>query len=194
MKKKLPQILIGFGVLLIISSVLLFIYIFAPVAKVEINYSLNKPKLTINQIKPIDKKFGIVIPKIGANAKIIEQVDPYNSGIYQVALTKGVAQAKGSAFPDATGGNMFLFSHSSANLLEAKTYNSIFYLLSKLKKGDEIYIYYKDVKYKYKVSQIKIVDAGDVSYLSPKSDVRTLTLMTCWPAGTNYKRLLVIAK
>lgn len=196
--KKLPQILIGAGSLLIIFSVVLFIYIFAPVAKVEINYSLNKPKLTINQIKPIDKKFGIVIPKIGANAKIIEDVDPYNSGIYQMALTKGVAQAKGSAKPDEVG-NMFLFSHSSANLLEAKTYNSVFYLLSKLKKNDEIYIFYKDVKYKYEVSQIKIVDAKDVSYLSPQSSIinhksSILTLMTCWPAGTSYKRLLIIAK
>ena len=191
--KKLPQILIGFGVLLIVSSILLLIYIFAPVASVEINYNLNKPKLTINQIKPVDKEFGIVIPKIGANSKIIEGVDPYNANIYQYALTKGVAQAKGTAFPNENG-NMFLFSHSSANLLEAKTYNSIFYLLSKLKKDDDIYIFYKNIKYKYKVTDIKIVDAKDVSFLNPNSDTKMLTLMTCWPAGTNYKRLLVIAK
>lgn len=190
--KKLPQILIGFGSFLIVASLILFIFIFAPVAKVEINYSLNKPKLTINQIKPLDKTFGIVIPKINANAKIIANVDPYNSNIYQLALTKGVAQAKGSAIPSEIG-NMFLFSHSSANLLEATRYNSVFYLLSKLEKQDEIYIFYKNVKYKYVVSETKIVDAKDVSYLNPESKVRTLTLMTCWPPGTNYKRLLVIA-
>ena len=176
-----------------ISSVILFVYIFTPVANEEINYSLNKPKATISEIKPADKNFGIVIPKIGANAKVIAQVDPFNSDIYQIALTNGVAQAKGSAFPDAIG-NIFIFSHSSANLLEARNYNSVFYLLSKLKKDDEIFIYYKDIRYKYKVSEIKIVDAKDVSYLSPVSEVKTLTLMTCWPAGTNYKRLLVIAK
>ena len=191
--KKLPQILIGSGVFLILFSFILFVFIFFPVAKVEINYNLNKPNANINQITPKDKNFGIVVPKIGANAKIIPNVDPYNSNIYQVALTKGVAKAKGTVNPDEIG-NMFLFSHSSANILEAGRYNSVFYLLSKLKKDDQIYVYYKNVRYKYKVSEIKIVDAKDVSYLNPKSDAKTLTLMTCWPAGTTYKRLLVIAK
>lgn len=189
--KKLPLILIGFGTLLIISSLVLLVFIFFPVAKVEIEYNLNKPKTT--EIKPVDKEFGIVIPKIGANSKIIKDVDPYNSYVYQVALTKGIAQAKGTVTPDKIG-NMFLFSHSSVNLLEATRFNSIFYLLSKLEKSDEVYIYYKDTKYKYKVTDIKIVDAKDVSYLSGKSDKKTLILMTCWPAGTNYKRLLVIAE
>jgi LPXTG-site transpeptidase (sortase) family protein len=191
--RRLSQIFIGIGTILIVSSIILFVYIFTPVAKVELDYSLNKPKTIISEIKPVDKNFGIVIPKIGANAKIVAQVDPFNSNIYQAALTKGVAQAKGSAFPDVIG-NMLIFSHSSANLLEARNYNSVFYLLSKLQKNDEIYIYYKNIRYKYKVSEIKIVDAKDVSYLSPVSEVKTLTLMTCWPAGTNYKRLLVIAK
>jgi LPXTG-site transpeptidase (sortase) family protein len=189
--KKLPQILISIGSLLIIVSLMLFVFIFFPVAKVEVNYALNKPKNL--EIKPIDKEFGIVIPKIGANARIIAQVDPYNSNIYKVALTKGVAQAKGTALPTQTG-NMFLFSHSSANLLEAKTYNSVFYLLSKLHKNDELFIFYQGTKYIYKVSDTKLVDAKDVFYLNPKSEVKTLTLMTCWPAGTTYKRLLVIAQ
>lgn len=191
--KKLPQILISAGLILIASSVLLFVYILAPVANVEINYNLNKPRLTIDQIKPVDKNFGIVIPKIGANSKIIADVNPYNANIYQLALTKGVAKAKGTANPNEIG-NMFLFSHSSANIIDAKNYNSIFYLLSKLKKDDEIYIFYKNIKYKYKVTDIKIVNATDVFYLNPKSNTKTLTLMTCWPAGTNYKRLIVIAE
>lgn len=189
--KKLPQIFIAFGCLLIISSLVLFFYIFAPVAKVEVDYALNKPKNL--EIKPIDKEFGIVIPKIGANAKIVAQVDPYNANIYQVALTKGVAQAKGTSFPDKVG-NMFLFSHSSANILEATRYNSVFYLLSKLKKDDEVDVYYKQKKYKYKVSEVKLVDSKEVSYLNPNSESRTLTMMTCWPAGTTYKRLLIIAR
>ncbi len=190
--KFLPRILIALGLVFIVLSVLLFLWIFLPVARVEINYSLNKPKLTVNQIKPVDLDFGIVIPKIGANAKIIPQVDPYNPNIYQVALTKGVAQAKGTAFPNQTG-NMFLFSHSSANLIEATRFNSVFYLLYKLKNGDEIYIYYNKARIKYVVSDTKIVDPKDISYLNPISKIKQLTLMTCWPAGTDYKRLIVIA-
>jgi len=189
--KKLPQILIGLGCLLLIASLALFVFIFAPVAAVEVNYALNKPKNL--EIKPIDNEFGIVIPKIGANAKIIAEVDPYDSKVYQFALTKGIAHAKGTAMPNEVG-NMFLFSHSSANIIDASRYNSVFYLLSKLEKDDEIDVYFKQKKYKYKVSEIKIVDAEDVSYLNPRAKSKQLTLMTCWPAGTTYKRLLVIAR
>jgi LPXTG-site transpeptidase (sortase) family protein len=188
-----PRILIDTGIVLIVSSLVLSILIFLPTAKVEINYALNKPKTPAGQIVPISKSFGIVIPKIGANAKVIAGVDPYNSRIYQVALTHGVAHAKGTALPDQIG-NMFLFSHSSVNLLEANKYNSVFFLLSELKQNDEIDIYYNSQEYKYKVIETKIVDAKDISYLNPNSDVKTLTLMTCWPPGTTLRRLLVIAK
>jgi len=189
---KLPQFLIAIGIVFITISLIVFISIFAPVAKVELNYNLDKPQVKINEIKPVDKDFGIVIPKIGANSKVIEGVDPFNASVYQLALTKGVAQAKGTAKPDEIG-SMFLFSHSSTNLLEATRYNSIFYLLSKLQKNDEIYIYYKSVKYKYVVSETKMVDAKDVSYLNPKAQGKSLILMTCWPPGTTFQRLLVFA-
>jgi LPXTG-site transpeptidase (sortase) family protein len=179
------------GFSLIAVSMILFIYIFAPVANQEINYALHKPKST--EIKPIDTDFGIVISKINANAKIIAQVDPYNSNIYQVALTKGVAQAKGTAFPDQTG-NMFLFSHSSVNLFDAARYNSVFFLLTKLGKNDKIDIYYKKIKYEYEVKETKIIDPKEVSYLNASTKTKTLTLMTCWPPGTTLKRLLIIAE
>lgn len=191
--KKIPQILITIGIFLIGISLILLVLIFLPVANVEINYNLNTSRNINKQIDPIDKDFGIVIPKIGANAKVIPQVDPYDSRIYQVALTKGVAHAKGTALPNQIG-NMFIFSHSSVNLLDASRYNSVFFLLSKLKKNDEIDIYYKGTKYKYEVEEIKTVEAKDVSYLSPNSEVQTLTLMTCWPPGTTLKRLVVISK
>lgn len=190
--RNLPRILISIGLFLIALSFSLFAYIFIPVAKVEIIYNLKKPETRISKINPVDKNFGVVIPKIGANASIIPQVDPYDSNVYQVALTKGVAQAKGTLYPDQFG-NMFLFSHSSANMLEASRYNSVFYLLSKLQENDEIFIYYKNIKYKYGVSEIKTVDAKDIGYLSPVSGTKTLTLMTCWPPGTTLKRLLIIA-
>jgi LPXTG-site transpeptidase (sortase) family protein len=189
--RKLPQILIAVGLSLIAVALVLFTYIFAPVAKVEINYAINKSNSS--ETKPVEKDFGIVIPKINASAKIIPQVDPYNSNVYQLALSRGVAQAKGSTFPDQIG-NMFLFSHSSANLLDATRYNSVFFLLSKLKKNDKIDIYYKEIKYEYRVKEIKIIGAKEVSYLSSISKTKTLTLMTCWPPGTTLKRLLIIAE
>lgn len=194
------KLLIQIGYLLIASSLVFFILIFYPVITLELKYFFQRPNPGIevsltakNAVVPVDEEFGIIIPKIGANSKVIADVNPYDSKVYQYALTKGVAHAKGTALPSEIG-NMFLFSHSSANFYEASRYNSIFYLLSKLEKDDEIYIFYKKEKFKYKVTNKKIVDAKDISYLNPKSDVRTLTLMTCWPPGTTYKRLLIIAE
>jgi sortase A len=105
---------------------------------------------------------------------------------YQVALTKGIAHAKGTKW--------FLFAHSAGNPLEANRYNAVFYLINKLMPGDEIDLYVKGQKYNYKATENKIVEAKEVQYMTENKDGRTLTLMTCWPPGTTLKRLLVIAK
>ncbi|MCR4306159.1 MAG: class E sortase [Candidatus Daviesbacteria bacterium] len=128
-----------------------------------------------------------------ANVKIVPNVDPFNVKDYQIALTRGVAHAKGTAFPNGVG-NVFLFSHSSVSFYEANRYNSIFYLLDKLAVGDEIDLYYLNSKFEYSVTEKKVVDAADIKYLASSGSGRTVTLMTCWPPGTSFKRLMVIAK
>jgi len=158
----------------------------------EVAYSVRlavRPK----SITPIDEAFGIVIPKLGANARIIPNVNPYDSSVYQQALTQGVAHATGTVFPGRVG-NVFLFSHSSVNFYEANRYNSIFYLLYKLEIGDEINLYYKGEKFVYRVTEKKTVNPKDVSYLTGQTTKKVVTLMTCWPPGTTTKRLLVIAE
>lgn len=123
----LSQLFLLSGIGLIGIGLILFFLIFWPVISLEISYRLNLLKTDISMtttknnvttLQPVDSLFGIIIPKIGANAKVIPNVDPYDSAIYQRALTKGVAHAKGSVFPGHVG-NMFIFSHSSVNFYEA---------------------------------------------------------------------------
>lgn len=193
---KISSVLIFIGFLSIILGFAIFVAIFYPVISVEFNYQLDKSqgKLVVKrEIKPLDSQFGIVIPKIGANAKIIPNVNPYNAKEYQAALTGGVAHAQLTVFPGEVG-NMFLFSHSSVNFLEAQKYNSVFYLLYKMEKGDEIDLYFNGVKFKYLVTEKKTVSQDDVKYLQGEGQKKTVTLMTCWPPGTTYKRLLVIGE
>jgi len=196
--QKLSDRLITFGYCFLIIGALIFILTFYPVIIEEIKYQLTyktaQKTLKNVQIKPVDEDFGIVIPKIRANAKVIANVDPYNPIEYQWQLTHGVAHAKGSSLPDKAG-NTFIFAHSSGNWYEANRYNSVFYLLNKLKKNDEIDIYYQKNKIRYKVSETKIVNADQINYLSSKpSNLQTLTLMTCWPPGTTLKRLIVVGR
>lgn len=179
------------GATFVSLGILLFILIFAPVIKEETDYRLSPPNPQI--ITTRDENFGIVIPKINANAKIIPNVDPYNSREYQLALMTGVAHAKGTVFPGHSGVS-FLFSHSSVNFYEASRYNSIFYLIDKLEKDDEIDIFVRKEKFVYKVTGKKLVDPREVNYLTQDSTDKALILMTCWPPGTTFKRLLVFAK
>jgi LPXTG-site transpeptidase (sortase) family protein len=201
---KLITGLIVFGASIFIIGILIFFLTFFPIIKEEAKFALRKTNLNLRraslaQVKPIDTNFGIVIPKILANAKVIDNVDPYNSKNYQYALTKGVAHARGTAYPGNIG-NIFIFAHSSSNWFTANQYNSVFYLIDKLDTGDKIDLYYKEKKYTYEVFNKKIVESSDVSYLNNLSNLlilqnsSILTLMTCWPPGTTFKRLIIQAK
>jgi sortase A len=180
------------GLILIFVSLTIPLKTFAPVIKSEIKYHINQPKKD-TEITPINTDFSIVIPKIGANTAVVDNVDPFNSQIYQQALAHGVARASTSTTPNNSG-NVFIFAHSAGNWYQANQYNAVFYLLNKLKYADPIYIYYQNKKYTYTVTEIKTVDPKDTTYLSANSAQNQLTLMTCWPPGTTIKRLLVIAK
>jgi LPXTG-site transpeptidase (sortase) family protein len=143
-------------------------------------------------LNPADPQFDVVIPKIGANARVLPDVDPANEPEYLDALKKGVAHAAGTAFP-GEGGHIFLFAHSTDYIWNVSTYNAVFYLLYKVEKGDEVDIFYKGQRYVYKVIDKRVVDPSEVEYITRKTDQEFLTLQTCWPPGTTLKRLLVFA-
>ncbi len=153
--------------------------------------SLRKRKVRV--LIPKDENFSIVIPKIAANSNVIPNVNAADEREYLKALKKGVAHANGTAFP-GEGGHIFLFAHSTDYIWNVGTYNAVFYLLYKLEAGDEVYLVYKGRKYVYKVIGKKIVNPEEVEYLTRKTNKEFLTLQTCWPPGTTWKRLLVFAE
>ena len=142
---------------------------------------------------PDDPQFSVVIPKIGANARILPNVDASDKDAYLSALQNGVAHTLGTTFP-GEGGHIFLFAHSTDYFWNVGSYNAVFYLLYKLEKGDEIDVFYKGQRHVYQVVGSQIVDPSQVEYLTRKSNKEFLTLQTCWPPGTTLKRLLVFAQ
>jgi sortase A len=143
---------------------------------------------------PPDTQFSIVIPKIGATSKVYPNVDPTNEEEFLPLLQTGVAHAKGTVFPGFEG-NTYIFAHSTDNFWNVGRYNAVFYLLKELQKGDEIVIFFEGRRYNYVVDRIEIKDAEDVELLvnSQRTDIQQLILQTCWPPGTSWKRLFVIA-
>lgn len=146
----------------------------------------------IEVLTPTDPNFSIVIPKIGANAKVQPNIDAADQNVYLDALNKGVAHTLGTAFP-GEGGHIFLFAHSTDYFWNVSSYNAIFYLLYKLEKNDEVNLFYKGQRYVYRVIGQEVVDPSQVQYLTRKTNREFLTLQTCWPPGTTLKRLLVFA-
>lgn len=143
---------------------------------------------------PPDPRFSIIIPKLGATAKIWPNVDPLNEKEFLPKLQDGVAHAKGSVFPGMQG-NIYLFAHSTDNFWNVGRYNAIFYLLKELQKGDKISIYFEDTRYNFVVDHSVIKDPNDVDFLihSQIPGKEQLILQTCWPPGTTWKRLFVVA-
>lgn len=149
----------------------------------------NKDQILI----PKDTNFSISIPKIGASAKVFPNVDPANPNAFLPVLQKGIAHAKGSVFPGMAG-NVYLFAHSTDNWWNVGRYNAVFYLLQHLSRGDEIVVFFEGKRYEYVVSQTIISDPNDVSLLTQAhGGDQKLVLQTCWPPGTTWKRLYVLA-
>jgi len=144
-------------------------------------------------ITAVDTNFSIVIPKIGASAKVFPNVDPANPDEFLPILLKGVAHAKGSVFPGYKG-TTYLFAHSTDNWWDVGRYNAVFYLLKDLQPGDKIVIFFEGKRFDYSVEKNLITDADDTSLLENSHDTpEQLVLQTCWPPGTAWKRLFVVA-
>lgn len=144
-------------------------------------------------MEPVNRDFSIVIPKIKAKAPVIANVDPGNYSEYIKKLQLGVAHAKGTMLPGMIG-NTFLFAHSVGNFWEVNRYNAVFYLLRELKSGDRIYIFFGGQRFDYEVFEKRVVTADEVGYLYTQTNFPLLTLQTCSPPGTTWKRLLVFAR
>ena len=190
--------------LLILAGLTVLGTIFWPVAQAEIEYGYNSAlniRYSLNPefsgtyeriLRVPDKDFSIAIPKIAAAAPIVANVDPQNKDIYLAALRQGVAQAKGTAVP-GDAGNIYLFAHSADTFYNVNTYNAIFFLLGKLTKGDEVFVYYKDRRFKYVVDAVKVVNPEEINYFTVNPNKNTLTLQTGSPPGTTLRRLIVTA-
>ena len=142
---------------------------------------------------PIDPLFSILIPKLGIDEQVVPNVDPDNPQDYLPVLKHAVAHARGSVFP-GVGGMTYLFAHSADNWWDIEHYNAIFYTLNNLSTGDEIDIFFENRRYEYVVSQQIISDPRDVTYLTAQHEgQQQLVLQTCWPPGTTFKRLYIVA-
>jgi len=130
----------------------------------------------------------IEIPEIGVRAPIVWATDD-NKDALQKQLLDGVVHYPETALPGEIGNGVYV-GHSSNYWWEKSDYNTIFGLISKLEAGTEITIRYQDQEYVYEVYENRSV-AKDDPEIWRQTDTAEITLVTCWPRGTNLKNFLV---
>jgi len=146
----------------------------------------------LKMLNPVDPYFSLVIPKIGVNSQVQANIPVDEKKNYASALKKGVAHAAGSGLPGENN-SIYLFGHSSDYVWNLGNSRAVFYLLKELAPGDQINLFYHDRRFIYQVAEKKITAPGDLSFLKPRTGEEKLILQTCWPLGTNWKRLVVLA-
>ena len=134
----------------------------------------EKPKEKINYIAILK------IPKIKLERGLVDPKSYLNNVNYNIEILKE------SSMPDEVNGNVILAAQSGNARI------SYFRYLDKLNIGDEISIDYNSNIYKYRVSDIYLIDKNGTAEIIRNINKSTLTLITC--KHNTKKQIVVIAE
>jgi LPXTG-site transpeptidase (sortase) family protein len=184
---------------LVALPMILLLYVVSPLIIGEIRYHFfvkKQPEIERSKfsyvLSPNDNEMELIIPKIAVRTKVLVNVDPAKEEEYNQILSNKAAHALGSSFPGQKG-LIYLFGHSTNSIFNLNFFNPVFYAVKNLEKGDRITLLYQGKLYTYQIREKKIVEADDLADLHAEKDEEKLILQTCWPPGTSWKRLLLIA-
>jgi len=106
-------------------------------------------------------------------------------------LAESLVHYGGTPMPGQYG-NTVIFGHSTLpQFYNPTNYKTIFSLLPTLQVGDTVIVSYDGITYTYRVYSMIVVEPTDLSPLEQKFDDSYMTLVTCVPPGTYWKRLNV---
>lgn len=135
---------------------------------------------------PAFPSFTLTIPKLKITDAMVSTVDYH--------LDKHLINYAGTALPSERGTSI-VFGHSTLpQLFDQKNYKTIFSTLHTLKVGDIVIAKVDNKMYMYRVYQMNVVSADDTSIFTQEYDDSYLTLVTCTPPGTVWKRLVIRTK
>ena len=139
---------------------------------------------SVNKIEVSSYKLSI--PKIKLeNAQVV--TTDYN-------LSEHLVQYFGTITPPKRGTTV-IYGHSTLpQLFDATDYKTIFANLHKVDVGDTINVNIDGVTFNYKIYEKVITTPEDTSIFTQSYDDSYLTLVTCTPPGTVWKRLIIKAR
>ncbi len=144
------------------------------------------PNFKYQKVKPKIEIYTLSIPKLNIKDAVVSAVDD--------DLSKHLVNLGGTALPPDKG-NAVIFGHSTLpQLFDPKNYKTIFAKAYELKVGDELFTNASGIVYKYRIYSITVVNPEDTSVLEQDYSDSFLTLITCTPPGTIWKRLIIKAR
>jgi len=144
------------------------------------------PDFKFEKGKPKIDTYTMSIPKLNIKDAVVSAVDD--------DLSKHLVNFGGTAIPPDKG-NAVIFGHSTLpQLFDAKNYKTIFAKVYELKVGDELLTHDALPIYSYRIYNITVVSPEDTSVLQQDYSDSFLTLITCTPPGTIWKRLIIKAR
>lgn len=142
--------------------------------------------------------FYLTIPSIGIdNLPVEANVDSTTESVYNQVLQTRLAHFKSTGLPISNiKNNMLIYGHSASPNYNPspKDTEVAFSFLPDLKVGDEINIRMEGKDYKYVMSSSKIVKPTDTTVITGSKGKKTLTLVTCYPLGSNENRYVAVAR
>lgn len=130
--------------------------------------------------------YTISIPKLDIFDAVVSTVD--------TDLSQHLVQYAGTVMPPEKG-NAVIFGHSTLpQLFDPRNYRTIFANLHTLKIDDTISVRVNNIAHTYKIFKITIVQPDDTSVLTQEYSDSYLTIITCTPPGTIWKRLVIKAR
>lgn len=106
-------------------------------------------------------------------------------------LTKSLVQYAGTALPGQPGNSVIIGHSVLPQFFDPKSYITIFSTLPTLRSGDNFYISYDGIQYRYVVEDMVEVEPTNFTVLEQRFDDVFATIITCVPPGLKTKRLAV---
>lgn len=123
-----------------------------------------------------------------------QKVDKAKVSADDFDLSKHLVQYFSTSNNPTQKGTSVIFGHSTLpQWFNPKNYMSIFAKLHLLKNGEDIILTINGKDYVYKVYAVSVVDSDDPNIFSQAYDNSYITIVTCTPPGTTWKRLIVRA-
>ena len=156
----------------------------ADYTKISSWFNFSRPQ---NLISPSSiTNYTVTIPKLRIKEAVVT--------IGGDDLSKSLIHYGGTANPGEPGSSV-IFGHSILpQFYNPKSYTSIFSLIPSLDPGDEIIVNFDGITYKYVVYDYYEVGPDDIDILEQQYDRKDLTLVTCVPPGTYWRRGIIKAR